>query len=255
MLAEETVRTIERLLNTSELSQREIARRMQVNRETVNRIANGKRFDVDAYRREKAAQVPRRIPESIRCHCCGHRIFLIPCQTCQLLRKAKHQRVKRLVFTNHGHAISPLAVDLKSKQKKRYLAIRARKTRRGENPANSLKLLSVIQNLGEQTMPTFQNVKYVRWFLSHIKELLPLLELPDQLGQASTIQEKWNLIKETGDIVVDVLSEFPLVEASEIHTQQDLELEVEAMGIPWQQLETLLPILIRLISLLQGEEE
>ncbi len=104
-------------------------------------------------------------------------------------------------------------------------------------------------------MPAFTNVKYIRWFLSHVDDLMPLLELPSQLRLATTLTEKWGLLKEAGDLVAGLIESFPIVDTPQAHSVVALQLEVEAQGVVWDKLLELLPVLIRLIILIQGEQE
>lgn len=103
-------------------------------------------------------------------------------------------------------------------------------------------------------MPIFDNVKYVRWFLSHVDQLMPFLELPEQLRTAASLNEKWLLLKEAGDVLVGLIDSFPIGVTTQACSTQALQLEVETQGIPWDALLEFLPILIRLITLIQGEE-
>lgn len=70
MLSEVTVSEIQSLLSEATLSQREIARKLGVNRQTVNWIARGKR--APAHEKAKRQVSVRELSKPIRCSACGN---------------------------------------------------------------------------------------------------------------------------------------------------------------------------------------
>jgi hypothetical protein len=94
MLSIELIQEIDRLLREGELSQRQIAARLQVSRGTVGAIASGRRGgkgwdDADQALRAK------------RCRRCGYRIYP-PCRIC-IAREHRRQsmaKVKALLNRN-----------------------------------------------------------------------------------------------------------------------------------------------------------
>ena len=86
---------IKQLLASTTLSRREIARRVGVNRETVNRIAHDDRFDAAAHQRAAAALEPRKLAEAIRCLGCGALIIVVPCPLCEVRRMIRQHRLLR----------------------------------------------------------------------------------------------------------------------------------------------------------------
>jgi hypothetical protein len=249
MLSQETVRTIEVLLAKSKLSRREIARRVKVNRETVNRIASGQRLDYVFLRRRRAALEPRRLFSPIRCRICGAKIRVLPCQVCHVRRLFNTGQIKRTL--NWNGIPQSFGLELKGECQSRYLAVLSAKIRRGERPVNELYRLFEEREQGEQAMRLLNDTNYIRWFLIHVKSLSALLELPDQLAEATSPGERWKLLKQPGEIIVSVVERFPIEPASQAVPEKQLEEEVEALGIPWTQLMALLPILVKLVELIR----
>jgi transcriptional regulator with XRE-family HTH domain len=130
MLDDVTVQAILTLLRTTTLSQRAIATKVGVNRETVHRIAAGKRFDAAEHRRALAAERPRRVSRAVRCLGCGGLIELVPCQLCRLRRTLRRRRFLEAEVRFHGKDSRLLGVDLKHVHLRRYLALRNAKIRR-----------------------------------------------------------------------------------------------------------------------------
>jgi hypothetical protein len=251
MLSEETVKLICKLLEDKSLSQRAIARKLGVNRETVHRIATGKRFDASAYRSQKAEEQPQVLVQPKRCSDCGGLIKVIPCQLCKLRRRVREGRVGA-PWSRWGAGLSVhLGINLNSVHSKRYLAVRCEKIRRGERPQLLFDLCFPSLSLGDSPMPVIANVKYIRWFLDHIDDLAPLLELPAQLGATSDLFGRWELIKGAGDLLVRLVVSFPLRETSDGISAQEVKMHVEAQGVSWERLLELLPLLVHLISLLE----
>ncbi|MCG8449814.1 MAG: hypothetical protein MI725_09580 [Pirellulales bacterium] len=217
----------------------------------MNWIANGKRFDHATHKRQKRAAEPQAVSQAVRCRGCGARIVVLPCQLCQLRRLVKkHEAPRRL----HNPATNPFdfGINLEGTHLERYLAVRAAKIRRGEKP--HFRLLPQLLRNGETTMPLLGNMKYVRWFLSHVDELGPLLDLPEQLRNAASLAEKWKLLKSAGDQLVGLIESFPVEDVPQALSEQVLQKEATTQGIPWDQLMELLPTIIRIIELIRGEE-
>jgi hypothetical protein len=247
MLSQDKVQAIETLLATSKLSRREIARRVKVNRETVNRIASGQRLDYVFLRLRRAALVPRRLFSPIRCRICGAKIRVLPCQLCRVRQLINAGQIKHtLTWRSNPQS---LGLELRGECYSRYLAILSAKIRRGEQPINELYRLADEREQGEKGMQSLNDTKYIRWFLDHVNTLSALLELPDQLAGVKSLCERWEMLKQPGDIVVRVVEEFPIEPISQVVSEKLLEEEVEAVGIPWTQLMALLPILINLNEL------
>lgn len=107
-------------------------------------------------------------------------------------------------------------------------------------------------------MPIFKNARYLRWFLAHIDELRPLLDLPDQLREAQSLQERWEIIKAAADRVVLLLDDFPLMSIAAEDSPRELatlQTEIEAQGIAWDKIVQLLPVIVQIIELLRGQTE
>jgi hypothetical protein len=85
MLAPETVREIRRLLVYSQLSQRQIARLVNVSQGTVSAIARGRRSIRSASARQEPLPLPR--GPVARCPGCGARVRM-PCLACSIRRSA-----------------------------------------------------------------------------------------------------------------------------------------------------------------------
>ncbi len=146
MLSQDKVRAIEVLLAQGRLSQREIARRVKVNRETVNRIASGQRVDYVRLRRWRTRHEPRQLFSAIRCRMCGAKIRVMPCQRCHLHWLIATGAVKRIRAGND--TTLPLGVELKEDYFRRYLVILAAKIRRGEEPLDDVNQAFGMQIVG-----------------------------------------------------------------------------------------------------------
>lgn len=146
MLSLDKVRAIEVLLAQGRLSQREIARRVRVNRETVNRIASGQRVDYVRLRRWRTRHEPRQLFSAIRCRMCGAKIRVLPCQRCHLHWLIATGAVKRN-RTGNDTAL-PLGVELTGDYLRRYLLILAAKIRQGEEPLDDVNLAFGLQVVG-----------------------------------------------------------------------------------------------------------
>lgn len=83
MIAPSIVGEIRDLLAKGELSQREIARRLEISRGTVNAIALGRRPDHSSPRRRGLSDFipPAGVP--MRCPICGSKVQM-PCLACQV---------------------------------------------------------------------------------------------------------------------------------------------------------------------------
>lgn len=137
----------------------------------------------------------------------------------------------------------------------RYLAVRRGKVARGERPVSNRCLLEDVLGIGGSAMPVVQNIKYVRWFLANLDDLAPLLEVPEALRSATLLIDRWEIIKSAGDVVVAVMASFPVETEVRTASESLLRAEVESQGVDWARLVELLPILVRLITLLeQGEQ-
>lgn len=90
MLSFAVVDEIKRLLEVGSLSQRRIARRLDVSRGTVNAIALGKRPDYEARRREQENDLVAPSGPPVRCPTCGGMVQM-PCLACRI-RAMKESR-------------------------------------------------------------------------------------------------------------------------------------------------------------------
>lgn len=139
VLAQEKVKTIEAMLAGKELSRREIARRVGVNRETVNRIANNERPDYVAVRRFRARRQPRHLTSPIRCPGCGFKVAITPCQICHLRQLGGTGEVRHAFYWEA--ASQSYEVELTGEYLERYLEIFAEKIRRGKSSAFPLAFI------------------------------------------------------------------------------------------------------------------
>jgi len=90
MIATETIREIQRLLERGELSQRKIARRLGVSRGTVNSVANGTHAQRNARRARRFERFDPPQGPPRRCTSCG-RLVQMPCLACWLQRLVARQ--------------------------------------------------------------------------------------------------------------------------------------------------------------------
>ena len=96
MLPLAVIQEVRRLLDEGELSQRGIARKLDVSRGTVSAIANGRR---GIYGSEPPSQLPALccwdLPPQ-RCVGCGAKVYL-PCVLCRAREyRARHERMRQL---------------------------------------------------------------------------------------------------------------------------------------------------------------
>jgi hypothetical protein len=99
MLSIDLVHEINRLLRTGELSQRQIAARLQVSRGTVGAIASGRR---GLNGKEDADQVPKpktTRQQSMRCRHCGYRVYP-PCRIC-IAREDRRQQLAEMTLVSN----------------------------------------------------------------------------------------------------------------------------------------------------------
>jgi hypothetical protein len=252
MLADETVQMVKQLLASTMLSQREIARRVGVNRETVNRIAHEARFDAAEHKRAAAAAEPNQLVEPIRCHGCGGLIIVTPCPLCKVRKMIRQQTLL------HRFVMSERAADLRLRLLPphifRYQVLCAQKIQRGEKPASNLCLITKFLLIASGSVLNFANVKYCRWFMAHARQLSPLLDLPEQLDRAGSLTERWKLLKAAGDLVLQVVERHPVRETGQVYAIKDLRLQMERRGLSWDKFLALLPTLVELVDFVQGRQ-
>jgi transcriptional regulator with XRE-family HTH domain len=129
MIAPEAVDMVKRLLKEEPLNQREIARRVGINRETVGIIARGQRPDYEALRQARAKRRPRKRGKTARlCPQC-HALVYLPCVACETRREMAKPSAQRPFFGRLDGLDGPLGLDLKERHRQRYEEIRARRLR------------------------------------------------------------------------------------------------------------------------------
>lgn len=119
MLASALVEQVQRLLDENVLSQRKIARSLDVSRGTVARIAAGQRPDYDALQRARQSQTsPLPAGPLERCPGCGGMVFM-PCLLCRVEAiRAESPRTSKLRLRTRP--AEPLGLNLKEKDRARY---------------------------------------------------------------------------------------------------------------------------------------
>jgi len=127
MIAHRVVNEISRLLAEDQLSQREIARRLEVSRGTVSRISTGKRSDHTAERSEVENSGP---PQ--RCPTCGAMV-LMPCRGCRT-RAAMARLPRPPILERLRPWDEPLGVELHGDEHSRYEAVHQSRSR-SQNPS------------------------------------------------------------------------------------------------------------------------
>jgi len=129
MIAERIIAEVKRLLAEGRLSQNQIARKTGISRSTVQNVANGRRPDYAARRRELTAGGPTGPTQ--RCPGCGGMVEM-PCRLCRARAAvAAGQRAFRLA----GKECPPIGVDLQGEERARYEAIRQDRHDTDEQPA------------------------------------------------------------------------------------------------------------------------
>lgn len=124
MLAPEMVHEVRRLLAEGRLSQRRIARRLGISRNTVGAIAGGQRPDHDSLRRggEEVPPAESSGPPQ-RCPGCGGLVYL-PCRLCQV-RSATARSTKSSGQPRFVPPEEPLELSLNREHRRRYEQVRA----------------------------------------------------------------------------------------------------------------------------------
>ena len=132
MLADDTVQTVKHLLATTTLSQREIARRLGINRETVNRIAHDVRFDAAAHERAAAELESEHLVEPMRCQVCGGLVIVRPCQLCKVRKMIRDKTLLRRFVVRESEGVAELGLRVLAPHDCRYRVICARKIARSK---------------------------------------------------------------------------------------------------------------------------
>jgi transcriptional regulator with XRE-family HTH domain len=247
MLTEGTVRWIEELLADGALSQRQIARVVGVDRETVGHIASGKRPDYAAAQEARAEHL-RKVDPPQRCGKCGKLSKLQPCFPCWLEAITSFALQEEANAENQAEA---LGIDLRGKQRQRYIQILETKIRAGVRPVSNLMQLHRTAFEKGIPMVAFDRKTYIRWFLGNLDHLFPLVNVLDKLQEATTVREKWEILKWSGEIIVDVIGKVPTRAELRANSMASLEREAEAQGIDWQLLLDALPLIVRIIRLIE----
>lgn len=137
MLAPTLVEQVQRLLDENVLSQRRIARSLDVSRGTVARIAAGERPDYDALRRARQSQASLLPAGPLeRCPGCGGMVFM-PCLLCRVeaITAASPRRSRLRLRTRPAE---PLGLNLKEKDRARYEEVRLRRRQAEQTELASL---------------------------------------------------------------------------------------------------------------------
>lgn len=100
-------------------------------------------------------------------------------------------------------------------------------------------------------LPINDILKYARWFLSHVQELAPLLDLPEKLQQATTIEAKIELAIWVLQIIKPVAADFPTDEEIVTLAEDDVKAQAAAAAVDWAKLLALIPVLIQVYKLLR----
>lgn len=131
MIAPEVVQQARELLADPRYSRRQIAWRLGISRQTVDRIANGSRPDCKP--RPVEDDAPREPLAVRRCTTCGA-VVEIPCRACRVREMLAAGRVARMPDEKADPLPpgEPLGVDLHGEELRRYLEVRAAALRRGE---------------------------------------------------------------------------------------------------------------------------
>jgi hypothetical protein len=80
----------------------------------------------------------------------------------------------------------------------------------------------------------FDNLRYARWFLRNAAALKGLLELPERIKNAESIEEYLEIVKWAIDIIKPVIGDLLTVQAAQSETT--VIQSVEAAGFDWEQL-------------------
>jgi DNA-binding XRE family transcriptional regulator len=126
MIAAALVQEIRRLLAEGRLSQRQIARQLNVSRGTVGAIATGKRREVQrsAEQGKEDPLAPSGPPQ--RCPQCGGMVYL-PCRLCHVRNELSRSKPSR----SPDRPDQPLGIELTGAMWDRYQRVYARRRQRG----------------------------------------------------------------------------------------------------------------------------
>jgi len=131
MIAPDMIQEVERLLAEG-VTQREIARRLPVNRESIARIASGWR-DARAFRRQTEHDAERLawpLGAAERCPRCGG-VVLMPCRRC-LTESARTRPAHPARDENDSDEGDVFRLQLRRRSRRRYEQLHARKIREEE---------------------------------------------------------------------------------------------------------------------------
>jgi len=124
MLSPHLMTEVRRLLAQGNLSQRQIARAVGVNRKTVADVAAWKRPQYAARAEPEDAPEPAGPP--VRCPGCGGKVYL-PCQLCRARQAAARGRLLPPRPPENVTGWEPLSLELKEAHRCRYEQVRARR--------------------------------------------------------------------------------------------------------------------------------
>ena len=134
MISDKDLAKIEGFLRESNLSQRAIARLTGINRNTVNRIAQGKRPNFQTLQKDRKRKLQNEVQyrrgKPRRCKECGGMVCM-PCHLCAI-RKKTLKGQKGILAACVRYQIEPLGIELDGEERRRYKQLREEKRNQGE---------------------------------------------------------------------------------------------------------------------------
>ncbi|HEY2881081.1 MAG TPA: hypothetical protein VGJ15_01580 [Pirellulales bacterium] len=118
MLSPEKVELVRQLLARGNMSQREMARFLNINRGTIRSIASGKRFNYQE-RQSADEETTNYMVPAVRCPGCGGMVYT-PCRVCRL--RARQVLVRRLQQLRRSDAARAMIEHRRVEPRRRLIA-------------------------------------------------------------------------------------------------------------------------------------
>ncbi|MCA9184662.1 MAG: hypothetical protein R3E01_11595 [Pirellulaceae bacterium] len=240
MLTDEQVIKARELIASRELSQRQIARLLGISRTMVQTIARGRR-QLKVEREPSDEPEFRDRVEPVRCTGCGMMIDVIPCVYCAAMRYRDATK-RRTLRGEPQQNKAVIGLKLRPEHERRYCDVLAARVHAElVSPSEELRNGGVMKR-------EIRN-KYVRWVLSNLEALEPVLSLPEAVRDEPSIRARWTAVRFCVDRILDVLDTSPLPFGPVDESEGKLREEASELGVSWAEILTALPYLVAMLDL------